>query len=83
MVVNVHPNGPNRYAIETYQLRGADANTSYQVSLNLYIGSSDCGGAPAASLDTAVIETNRAGNGTGQLVLTPQDVAGHAPAARH
>ncbi len=76
MVVNVHPNGPNRYAIETYQLRGADAGATYQVWLNLYIGSANCDGAPAASLATAQIQMNGAGNGTGQLVLTPEDVAG-------
>jgi hypothetical protein len=75
-VVNVHPNGPNRYAIETYQLRDADAGATYQVWLNLYIGSADCSGTPAASLATAQIRTNDAGNGTGQLVLSPADVAG-------
>ena len=76
MVVNVHPNGPNRYAIENYQLRHADADATYQVWLNLYIGAANCSGAPAASLATAQIRTNGSGNGTGQLVLTPQDVAG-------
>ena len=76
MVVNVHPNGPNRFAIENYQLRHADANATYQVWLNLYIGSADCSGTPAASLATAQIRTNGAGNGTGQLVLAPADVAG-------
>ena len=76
MVVNVHPNGPNRYAIENYQLRHADPGATYQVWLNLYIGAADCSGAPAASLATAQIQTNGAGNGTGQLVLSPEDVAG-------
>ena len=76
MVVNVHPNGPNRYAIENYQLRDADPGATYQVWLNLYLGAADCSGAPAASLATALIRTNGAGNGTGQLVLAPEDVAG-------
>ena len=76
MVVNVHPNGPNRYAIENYQLRHADADATYQVWLNLYIGAANCSGAPAASLATAQIRTNGAGNGKGQAVLTPEDVAG-------
>lgn len=76
MVVNIHPNGPEVYAIEQYQLRGADPGATYQVWLRLYIGQADCDGSPAASLNTAQIETNVAGNGTGQLVLTPQDVAG-------
>jgi hypothetical protein len=76
MVVNIHPNGPKVYAIEQYQLRHAEANTTYQVWLHLYLGASDCSGAPAASLNTAEITTNRAGNGTAQLVLRPADVAG-------
>lgn len=76
MVVNIHPNGPNRYAIEQYQLRHANPNSSYQITLHLYVGASDCSGAPAASLPTAVIQTNRVGNGTAQLVLTPESVAG-------
>lgn len=76
MVVNIHPNGPQRYAIEQYQLRHADPNAEYQIELHLYIGANDCSGTPARSLPTAVIETNKAGNGTAQLVLTPEDVAG-------
>lgn len=76
MVVNIHPNGPQVYAIERYQLRHADRGVTYQVWLHLYIGQSDCDGSPAASLPTAQIETNVAGNGSGQLVLTPEDVAG-------
>ena len=76
MVVNVHPNGPNRYAIETYQLRDAIPGATYEVSLNLYLGAANCNGTPAVSMATAQILTNGAGNGTGQLVLTPEDVAG-------
>ena len=75
MVVNVHPNGPNRYAIETYQLRHADPNATYKVWLNLYIGSSDCDGTPYGFMETAQILTNGSGNGTGQLVLTPENIA--------
>ena len=75
-VAHVDPNGPNRFAIENYQLRHADPDVTYQVWLNLYIGSANCSGTPAASLPTAQIRTNGIGNGTGQLVLTPEDVAG-------
>jgi hypothetical protein len=75
IVVNIHPNGPQRYAIEQYQLRHADANASYQVWLNLYLGREDCSGEPVTLL-TAHIATNGVGNGTGQLVLRPEDVAG-------
>lgn len=76
MVVNIHPNGPQRYAIEQYQLRHADPRSTYQVWLHLYLGSDDCDAAPFPSLPTAEIRTNARGNGTGQLVLTPEDVAG-------
>lgn len=76
MVVNIHPNGPEVYAIEQYQLSGADPEATYQVWLHLYIGQADCDGSAAASLPTAEIETNVAGNGTGQLVLTPEAVEG-------
>jgi hypothetical protein len=75
MVVNIHPNGPQRYAIEQYQLRHGEPNSRYQVALHLYVGAADCSEAPAGSLDTAVIRTNRAGNGTAQLVLTPENIA--------
>lgn len=76
MVVNIHPNGPERYAIEQYQLRGADPDATYQVWLHLYLFAEDCSASPVLSLPTAQIETNVAGNGTGQLVLTPEAVAG-------
>ena len=72
MVVNVHPNGPNRYAIENYQLRDADPGATYQVWLNLYLGAANCNGTPAASLATAQILTNGAGNGTAQSSWLPR-----------
>ena len=75
MVVNVHPNGPNRYAIENYQLRHADPGATYQVWLNLYLGAANCNGAPAVPIATAQILTNGAGNGTAQLVLAPENIA--------
>jgi len=75
MVVNVHPNGPERYAIERYQLSHAEQNAVYQVWLHLYLGAADCSAAPAVSLPTAQIATNVAGTGAGQLVLSPDEVA--------
>jgi hypothetical protein len=75
MVVNIHPNGPEVYAIEQYQLSGAEPGETYLVWLHLYIGAEDCADDPVGSLNTAQIETNVAGNGTGQLVLTPEDIA--------
>jgi len=77
MVVNIHPNGPQRYAIEQYQLRHGEPRSSYQVYLHLYLddGATCQDPGTPASLPTAVIKTNGAGNGTAQLVLTPENIA--------
>ncbi len=75
-VENIHPNGPNVYAVEVYVLNGAEANTEYQVFLNVYAFAPACTGDPAASLNTATIMTNEAGNGLASIHLTPADAAG-------
>ena len=41
-VENIHPNGPMVYAHEVYVLNGAQANTSYQVTLLLFPFSTNC-----------------------------------------
>jgi len=75
-VQNIHPNGPNVYAVEVYVLNGADANTEYQVFLHIFAFDPACTGAPAASINTATINTNAAGNGRGSIHLTPAAAAG-------
>jgi hypothetical protein len=72
MVVNVHANGPNVYAHEIYTLSHAVPGT-YQVVLNLDLGSLDCSGTPIA-LPTAEITTNAVGNGRADVKLTPDMV---------
>jgi hypothetical protein len=74
MVVNAHANGPNVYAHEIYTLRQVVPGT-YQVVLNIYATSRDCGGAPI-ELETAQISTNAAGNGRADAKFTPEDAAG-------
>jgi hypothetical protein len=74
-VENIHPNGPNVYAHEVYVLMGAASATTYQVILVVFPTDTTCS-AGGVQIPTASITTNAAGNGLGQAVLTPQDVAG-------
>ena len=73
MVVNVHTNGPQVYAHEIYMLRDAVPGT-YQVTLNVFPTSLECGG-PALAFPTAILETNARGNGQADVKFTPEDVA--------
>jgi hypothetical protein len=70
-VVNIHTNGPVVYAHEIYTLQHAVPGT-YQVFLNLYLGSLDCTGA-ALPIPTASITTNAKGNGQADAKFTPDD----------
>src|SRR5437870_1264655 len=56
-VENIHPNGPNVFAHEIYQVNGAAADSTYQVALLIYPFAPNCSGAPAA-VPTAVLQTN-------------------------
>lgn len=75
MVVNIHPNGPQVYALERYALRNAEASKTYQVWLLLYLGNLSCDGDPALALPTAEVGTNTNGNGLTQFLIRPEDVA--------
>jgi hypothetical protein len=72
-VENIHPNGPMVYAHEVYVLNGAQANTSYQVTLLLFPFSTNCSGQPAA-IPTATLSTNGSGNGKAQVFFRPADL---------
>jgi hypothetical protein len=78
VVENAHANGPQIYAHEQYQLRGAAPLTAYQVTLHIYVDDPTC--APAAGLpvdlNSAVLTTNTAGYAAGNHVFTPADAAG-------
>lgn len=69
-VVNIHPNGPQVFALERYALRGAEPNTTYEVKLVIDGSTVLCGfpiEIPMASGTTGV-----AGNLTMQgMVLRP------------
>jgi hypothetical protein len=73
-VIDVHAQGPNIYAQERYVLVGAEAGTTYQVTLQIYAD-------PACAtllfpVPTATMTTNAAGNAHGKATFTPQDVEG-------
>jgi hypothetical protein len=73
-VENIHVNGPNVFAREIYVLNGAQPDTTYQVTLNIFALDPTCTGSPAAVVPTASITTNAAGNGRGDAVFRPSDV---------
>jgi hypothetical protein len=74
-VNNIHPNGQIVFAHEVYQLNGAAPSTSYQVVLMAYPESTSCTGDPALVIPTAVIITNKSGNGKAEVFFAPEDVA--------
>jgi len=61
------------YAHEVYVLNGAQPSTSYQVVLLLFPFSTSCAGSPAA-IPTALLSTNRSGNGKAQVFFRPADI---------
>ena len=73
-VENIHGNGPNVFAREVYVLNGAQPETTYQVTLEIFALDPSCTGDPAAVVSTATITTNAAGNGRGAAVFRPADV---------
>jgi hypothetical protein len=75
-VENIHANGPTIYAHEIYVLNGAGPSTTYQVTLNIFVGDPACRGSAGAVLPTAPITTNAAGNGRADAVFTPSDADG-------
>jgi hypothetical protein len=74
-VNNIHPNGQIVFAHEVYQLDGAAPLTSYQVVLMAYPEASSCTGDPALVIPTAVLVTNKSGNGKAEVFYSPEDVA--------
>ena len=61
-VNDIHTNGAVNAAREEYHLNGAQPNTTYQVQLVIY-GDQTCAGSPFATVPTATLTTNGAGNG--------------------
>ena len=63
-VENIHPNGPQVYAHEIYSLKGALANTTYQVFLLVHLGDPGCDSSTATNFGFTELTTNGGGNGT-------------------
>ena len=61
-VNDIHTNGIVNAAREEYHLNGAQPNATYQVQLVIY-GDQSCAGSPFATVPTAMLTTNNAGNG--------------------
>jgi hypothetical protein len=73
-VIDIHTQGPTIYAQERYLLVGAQADTTYRVTLLVY---SDPGcTALLFAIPTATMTTNAAGNAHGKATFYPQDVQG-------
>jgi len=77
-VINAHSNGPIRYARETYMVNGAEPNETYDVIIQVFLGS-ECTGTPDVALTTEVIETGAKGQGHASHVFVPADVAPFNP----
>lgn len=75
-VENIHVNGPTIYAHEIYVLNGAAPTTTYQVTLNIFVGDPACAGSAGVVIPTKSITTNAAGNGRADAVFTPSDADG-------
>jgi hypothetical protein len=61
-VNDIHTNGVVNSALERYQLVGASPNTSYQVTIHLYLFDPTCSTAPLV-FPTTTLTTNENGNG--------------------
>lgn len=73
-VNNIHPNGEMVFAHEVYQLNGAEPFTSYQVVLMAYPEGSNCSDDEVLPIPTAVVVTNKSGNGKAEVFFTPESV---------
>jgi len=69
-VVNIHANGPVNGALERYQVVGAATSTEYEV----WIQFCDAGGFGDFT-QTAVLETNKHGNGHASAAFSADDLA--------
>lgn len=77
-VQNIHPNGPQLYAIERHTLNGASPNTDYFIKPLIYLPASDCTGEPIPFPVEFSLSTNGVGNGTTLTTLPPEAAEGLA-----
>jgi hypothetical protein len=70
-VVDTFMEGPHNFAIERYQLNGAEPNTTYQVNLVISLFVQDCSGQPIIQ-PSVPVTTNAQGNGQASIRVPPQ-----------
>jgi hypothetical protein len=76
-VQNIKANGPTIYAHEVYVLTGAAPRSSYTVTNHFFFGDPSCTDLTKEDpFETAVLRTNRAGNGRADVVFAPADIGG-------
>ena len=77
-IENIHPNGPQMYAIERYVLNGATPNAEFYIHPLVYLENADCtDGLIPFPVDNTV-STNAVGNGSTILTFDPSAAAGLA-----
>lgn len=74
-VVNIHAEGPMRWAIEEYMVNAAAPDTTYWVVIEVTVGE-DCNAVPDAQLPTVPLVTDARGNARGSATFSPEDIAG-------
>lgn len=73
-VENIHPNGQEIYARHVYVLNGARSDESYEVFISIWPTNTACTGAATFVLPVAVLQTNGTGNGSADVVHTPEQL---------
>ena len=81
-VNNIHPDGPEVYAHEIYELKGALPHASYEVFLMVYVADTTCS-SQVVRIPTARLSTNEDGNGQAQFFLPPAGVPSAWRASTH
>jgi hypothetical protein len=73
-VENIHANGPRVFAHEVYVLAGALPNTTFTVSIAVYVNDVTCSGTPVV-FETAELTTSAGGGGKADVFFTPEGAA--------
>jgi hypothetical protein len=70
-VENIHANGPEVFAHEVYVLAGALPNTTFTVSIAVYVDDVTCSSTPVV-FQTAELTTSAGGGGKADVFFTPE-----------
>lgn len=75
-VQNIKAEGQRIYAHELFVVNGARRNASYSVTRHFFYRDPTCDGDLVFASQVAKLETNAAGNGRTDLLVSPEEVAG-------